>query len=334
MNVRDSHVSRPGNQLPDSIQRIDDMMRWEELEECVRYHTSMASQLWLPSTYYLMDDGEKEWQLSRGYTLCHASVEDVPLEVKDLYYRLENVELDQSRCPLRYCIHSLAKDIKAGAQAISARDRHVTVIICSQGRPTTRDGDTGSKIMKDFQDELELLSKLPVKIIVRLCTDTEEVRDMYNSMDSRFDCIDVLDDFWGTFSSFLYIYVCGMIFRFWFMFTKISLICSCQHIYFSGEVRLPSFLYMLYAGDDLRFWLLYHMFNKILTLSAVVHIRVYSQALEVYLHNPWCVSFFSLYLGCFLEIVYTYSNVSYHLLSLLSFPISIHMYHSQADIHQ
>ena len=207
MNVRDSHVSRPGNQLPDSIQRIDDMMRWEELEECVRYHTSMASQLWLPSTYYLMDDGEEEWQLSRGYTLCHGKVEDVPLEVKDLYYRLENVELDQSRCPLRYCIHSLAKDIKAGAQAISARDRHVTVIICSQGRPTTRDGDTGSKIMKDFQDELELLSKLPVKIIVRLCTDTEEVRDMYNSMDSRFDCIDVLDDFWGTFPSFFYICV-------------------------------------------------------------------------------------------------------------------------------
>lgn len=198
MNVGDSHLSRPGNQIPDSIQRIDDVMRWEELEECVRFHTHMASKLWIPSTYYLMDDGEQEWQLSRGYALCAGSVEDVQLEVQDLHYRLENVPLDQSRCPLRYCVHALAKDIKSVAQAVAARDRYITVVICTQGRPTTRDGDTGSsKILRDFQDELELLSKLPVKIIVRLCTDTEEVRDMYNSLDSRFDCIDVLDDYWG-----------------------------------------------------------------------------------------------------------------------------------------
>ena len=92
-----------------------------------------------------------------------------------------------------------------GAQAIAARDRNVTVIICTQGRPTTRDGDIGSKMMKDFEDELELMSELPVKIILRLCTDTQEVRDMYNHMDSRFDCIDVLDDFWGEVRDFLVI---------------------------------------------------------------------------------------------------------------------------------
>ena len=42
-----------------------------------------------------------------------------------------------------------------------------------------------------------VLLKLPVKLIIRLCTDDERVRDMFNTMDARFDSCDVLDDFWG-----------------------------------------------------------------------------------------------------------------------------------------
>jgi hypothetical protein len=121
------------------------------------------------------------------YVVEIGNIKDVLTEVEDIHSAMENVPLDQSRCPLKYCIRTLAKEIKAGAQAIAARDRNVTVIICTQGRPTTRDGDVGSKIMREVEEELQQLSELPVKIIVRLCTDSEEVRDVYNRMDSRFD---------------------------------------------------------------------------------------------------------------------------------------------------
>lgn len=201
MSVRDSHLGRPGKQVPGSIQRIDDILRWEELEECVRFHTQMALLCWIPSTYRMVNDPssyQKEWLQGREYTLCRSgNIKDVFTEVEEIHSIMENVSLDQPRCPLKYCIRALAKEIKSGAQAIAARDRNVTVILCTQGRPTTRDGDVGSKIMRDLEDELQLLSELPVKIIVRLCTDSEEVRDAYNHMDSRFDSIDVIDDFWG-----------------------------------------------------------------------------------------------------------------------------------------
>ena len=108
MNVRDSHLGRPGQQVPGSIQRIDDIMRWEELEECVRFHTELASKCWIPSTYRMVNDPssyEKEWQQGRKYTLCRgSSFEDVSSEVEELHSVMENVPLDQTRCPLKYCI--------------------------------------------------------------------------------------------------------------------------------------------------------------------------------------------------------------------------------------
>ena len=77
----------------------------------------------------------------------------------------------------------------------------MTVIIYTQGRATNRDDENGSRFLRDFQDELSRLSRLPVKIIIRLTTDSEEVRDVFNTMDGRFDSIDVLDDYWGEVSS-------------------------------------------------------------------------------------------------------------------------------------
>ncbi|KAL7528456.1 hypothetical protein ACHAWF_002566 [Thalassiosira exigua] len=199
MNAMDSHLGRP-NEERGSFDRIDGIMRWEELEECVRFHADMASRCWIPSTYRLVNDprsGRGEWRPSRGFELCMGRSRDVPSEMRDLHDALTNVPLDQRRCPLRHCVQALVEDLEEDADRVSARDRHFTVIICTQGRPTTKEGGTGERVLRDFEEKLAQLSELPVKIIVRLCTDTEEVRDMYNTMDSRFDCIDVLDDFWG-----------------------------------------------------------------------------------------------------------------------------------------
>ena len=101
-------------------------------------------------------------------------------------------------------LHSIAKGINKQADNLQARDKRVTLIICSQGLPTDENGNTSSKLRKEFQYELAYLGKLPVKVIVRLTTDDERVMDMFNTMDSRFDGLDVLDDYWGEVSFVLF----------------------------------------------------------------------------------------------------------------------------------
>jgi len=200
MQVRDSHINRNGC-TRGAIERVDGGSRWEELKECVTFHTKMASECWIPTKYWLVNDPfmfhSEEWRQSKKMPLCRGAPKDVATEVREIGHIMDAVQLNDSRCPLRSCIHTLLKGLSREAAKITARNQHVTLVICTQGRPTDREGDTGLNVLKDFCDELFKFSKLPVRIIIRLCTDTEEVRDMFNSMEGHFESIDVLDDFWA-----------------------------------------------------------------------------------------------------------------------------------------
>ena len=64
----------------------------------------------------------------------------------------------------------------------------VTVVIYTLGVPTDKKGGTSRDIQRNFLNAIKKLSKLPVKIVVRLCTGDESVCG---------NNIDVLDDYWG-----------------------------------------------------------------------------------------------------------------------------------------
>ena len=81
--------------------------------------------------------------------------------------------------------------------ALIANDQKVTVVICTQGLPLDEHGMSSRTIQHEFWSELKALSKLPVKLIIRLCTDNEDAKDAFNTMDGRIESVDVLDDYWG-----------------------------------------------------------------------------------------------------------------------------------------
>ena len=165
----------------------------------------MASKAWIPTKYWFVNEGNG----NHKFSLCWSSSEDVLDELSHIRSVLKNVSLDRKECPLGARLHSLGKGINKEAANLEARDREVTLVICTQGLPTDSHGCTSSKLRRDFQHELALLGKLPVKIIIRLTTDDERVRDMFNTMDSRFESIDVLDDYWGEVRFFVAVTVRG-----------------------------------------------------------------------------------------------------------------------------
>ena len=73
-------------------------------------------------------------------------------------------------------------------------NKRLTVVICTQGTPTNSKGQTNKAIRQEFEQEIENLSKLPVKIVVRLTTGDDKVVEMYSDTCARFDGIDVLDN--------------------------------------------------------------------------------------------------------------------------------------------
>ena len=204
MKKRDSRImGRPIDIGEDSpkIESRDNMTRWHEVRDCVSFHCYMAEKCWIRTKLRLMnvdDDGDYK------FSLCCGSPDDVPDEISRLKTALKHATLAQDQCPLSAQIRKISKIISDMTPALNANNQKVTVVIFTQGLPTDKRGTSTRSVQLEFWSELQALSKHPVNLIVRLCTDNEEVRNVYNTFDGRFNSIDVLDDYWGEVRSYMF----------------------------------------------------------------------------------------------------------------------------------
>jgi len=196
MEARDGHVGRKGSD--GSTKRVDKLTRWEELQEAMSFDCKLASKCWIPTKFWLLNEPSGVMAgNSKTFSLCWTKPEDVVDEMNHIKLMMKNATLDQPKCELGKRISQVTKIIEKQAPRLLECDKKITVVFYTQGIPTNSKGQTGPTIRQDFRRQLWTLIKLPVKIIVRLCTDDEKAMAMFNAMDSRFDSIDVLDDYWG-----------------------------------------------------------------------------------------------------------------------------------------
>jgi hypothetical protein len=74
----------------------------------------------------------------------------------------------------------------------------VAVILATDGLPTDDLGYGGDDITQEFISSLRALEGLPVWIVIRLCTDEDNVTEFYNNLDGMLDLsLEVLDDYIG-----------------------------------------------------------------------------------------------------------------------------------------
>jgi hypothetical protein len=202
MNVRDSHVivcpdgggGGGGDDNPKVVESHDNVTRWHELRDCVSFHSYMASKCWIRTKMWLVNangnDGHK-------FSLCCGSPEDIPDEMSRLKSALKHATLAQDQCPLSAQVHEIGREISKMLPALIANDQKATVVICTQGLPMNGRAISTRTVQHEFWSELKALSKLPVRTIIRLCTDAKEVSNAYKKMHGRIASMDVLDDYCG-----------------------------------------------------------------------------------------------------------------------------------------
>ena len=117
-------------------------------------------------------------------------------ERKCIIQNLTRVKLESKTNPLAKQIRKLTKYFARDAETLRKNNEFVSVLICTHGIPTDEQGNSNKAVLKDFQESLEELSHMPVRIIFRLTTDNEKVLDFYAALDATAG-LDVLDDFWG-----------------------------------------------------------------------------------------------------------------------------------------
>jgi len=100
--------------------------------------------------------------------------------------------------PLTQHIKDIHSSVKAISQSLASEGKRVAIIIATDGLPTDEQGRGGKFENQNFVEALRLLEGLPVWLVIRLCTDEEDVVNFYNELDDQLELsMDVLDDFVG-----------------------------------------------------------------------------------------------------------------------------------------
>lgn len=151
--------------------------RWTEMTESLKFHASLAQALNMPSEFRLLNSASP---IQIGGS--SAAPEDLGVL---------NALFDQSPgggTPLCRHIKDVISHVRELEPSLRASGQKVVIIIMTDGEAS--DGDL-AKAMKP-------LETLPVWVVVRLCTDEENVVSYWNQIDEKLEIeIDVLDDLLG-----------------------------------------------------------------------------------------------------------------------------------------
>jgi len=177
-----SMATADGHQHVRSGMKVKDVTvtRWQELADSIQWHATTAINLQAPTEFRLLNSpgGLASQKVPCGTTEGDAA--EQMAAVKAMLSTSPN-----GRTPLCEQIREVTEDIKAHSAEWRAAGKRCVLVIASDGAAT--DGDV--------QAAMRPLLSLPVWVVVRLCTDDDNVVEYWNRIDEDLELdMDVLDD--------------------------------------------------------------------------------------------------------------------------------------------
>mmetsp|Transcript_10094 Transcript_10094/g.21072 ORF Transcript_10094/g.21072 Transcript_10094/m.21072 type:complete len:398 (+) Transcript_10094:1-1194(+) len=170
--------------------------RWAEIKETVEYHAQMAALLEAPTVFRLLNDpgrmaGPQQFSIAeRGSDFVS----------EDLAVALNTMQMASPAgvTPLTQHVREIRANLQAMKEELQMTGQKVVIVLATDGLPSDNYGSSNQQTLHEFKDALRSLEGLPVWIVVRLCTDEENVVEFYNDLDSQLELsLEVLDDFTG-----------------------------------------------------------------------------------------------------------------------------------------
>jgi hypothetical protein len=160
-------------------QRFVSCSRWNELGQALEWQARVSAHLGMPTEFMLLNPVQ-------GITGVRCGYGDPEAEMRDMRRLIQTSPT--GRTPLCAKIREVVARVEAMAPALRAHGQRVVVTIASDGLST--DGS--------IADAMRPLQSLPVWVVVRLCTDEDEVVEYWNNVDAELELdMDVLDDLRG-----------------------------------------------------------------------------------------------------------------------------------------
>ena len=193
--------------------------RWEELQDCIKYHINLAGLLHAPTKFKVRRKIPTSmvsrllsiWHLvltlfdfdllkllnppSKGkpqeFSVSMSTDSKSTSTIIDIQAALSAMDIDPSGgTPLSRHVREVQKEVSSMAPQLRQAGQKVAIVIATDGMP---DGNKD-----DFVNCLRELEGLPVWVVVRLCTDDDSIVSYYNDIDTQLELsIEVIDDYLG-----------------------------------------------------------------------------------------------------------------------------------------
>eukprot|EP00970_Alexandrium_tamarense_P001901 scaffold247_cov189-Alexandrium_tamarense.AAC.6 len=176
--------------------KIVSCSRWDEIRDCITYHAQMAAALEAPTTFRMLNDpavGPNSQQFGIAETTLDTNV--VQGEVRRAIEIMKSAQ-PGGVTPLVEHILEIQTSVTQLAPKLRADGCRVVIILATDGLPTDDRGYGGAAIQQQFVQALRGLEGLPIWLVIRLCTDEDDVVNFYNELDGQLELsLEVLDDF-------------------------------------------------------------------------------------------------------------------------------------------
>ncbi|CAJ1939512.1 unnamed protein product [Cylindrotheca closterium] len=195
MQKPDGHRIITSLQDPNAIRMVP-CSRWDEIVECVEYHARLAGLIEAPTRFRLLNDpganvGPQQFSIAEDH---HSMIAQQVNQATSIMRRAR----PNGCTPLTSHILDIHNEISQMAPALRGSGQKVAITIATDGLPSDTFGYSGNSQNIEFVNALRMLEGLPVWVVIRLCTDDEDVVNFYNDLDGQLELsLEVLDDFCG-----------------------------------------------------------------------------------------------------------------------------------------
>ncbi len=170
--------------------------RWSEIRETVEYHARLAALLEAPTVFRLLNNPGRmvgPQQFSIGERGPDFISEDLSIALNTM-----QMAAPSGVTPLAEHVREIRDNILSMKEQLLDMGQKVVVVLATDGLPSDTYGKSNRFTRDGFKDALQSLQGLPVWVVVRLCTDEDDVVKYYNHLDAQLELsVEVLDDFTG-----------------------------------------------------------------------------------------------------------------------------------------
>mmetsp|Transcript_42714 Transcript_42714/g.48544 ORF Transcript_42714/g.48544 Transcript_42714/m.48544 type:complete len:417 (+) Transcript_42714:67-1317(+) len=197
MNCADGH-----RVVQDARHKITNVSctRWEEVSSTLFWHANFAALMKAPSAIRMVHGA-----MGHPQQLGVASSEEVDIqsEIRRLSSLMQQTPAG-SGCEMLPHLREIVDSCLKIPVELFGEDRFMAIIFVTDRLPIDENGSEGEHVTKEFLETLNMLSGLPIWVVIRLSTDDQHIVDFYNKLDDQMAYVkvesgqvhlDVLDDF-------------------------------------------------------------------------------------------------------------------------------------------